>query len=100
MDKVYKCVVTQIDPETNEEEVVLDDTYTGMTILADCVEKGRMAEVVLHDNIAGIATKMLSGGKTAVAVRLANCLMDMKDRENESKESALMRAIMGDICDE
>jgi hypothetical protein len=99
MDSIYKCVVTKVNPETNEETIVLDEEYTGLTLLADCSDK-TMGEVIIHDNLMNIASKLANGSKTAVAVRLANLLMDIKEKETDSKESALMRAIMGDICNE
>ena len=52
MAKVYRVVITAIDSETNTETVEVDDKYTGLTLVADCVgDEGRMAEIVLHDNL-------------------------------------------------
>ena len=99
MDKIYHVLITAIDPETNEETVAVDDTYTGLTLVADCGDN-RMAEVVLHDNLANMAAKLAAGDKTAKAVRLATLMMEMDNDKKESMENALLRAIMGGIDNE
>ncbi len=96
MGKLYRVKVTEIDPETNEEkEVHLDDNYTGLTIVAEC-EDGRMAEVLMHENLMGLACKLASGSRTKTAVRLATVMMDMKKTDAENAENAISRAIMGE----
>ena len=96
MGKVYRVTVTEVDPDTKaEKEVHLDEMYTGLTIVAEC-EDGRMAEVLMHENLMGLACKLASGSKTATAVRLAAVLMDMKKTDAENAETALLRQIMGE----
>lgn len=96
MESIYHVTVDKVDPETNEVvETYLDDTYKGLTIIAEDTD-GKMAEVIIHENILGIACKLAAGEKVSQAVRLANTLMDVKKMETESKEKALMRQIMGE----
>ena len=99
MGKIYKVNVVSVDPETNEEEQVLEDSYAGFLLLADCGD-GRMAEVIVHDTILGIANKLAQGKKTRDAVRLARTLMEMGQDATECAENTLMRAIMGGFEDE
>lgn len=97
MAKVYRVVITAIDSETNTETVEVDDKYTGLTLVADCVgDEGRMAEIVLHDNLANMAAKLAAGSKTANAVRLAGLVMDMRKSKLENIENELMNMIMGE----
>ena len=95
MDKIYKMRCVAVDPETNEEEVVLEDEYTGFTLCADC-GGGKMAEVVMHDNIMSMATRLVQGKHTRNAVRLANVFLAMKRDDAENAENDLLRAIMGE----
>jgi hypothetical protein len=95
MEKIYKMTVVAVDPETNEEEVVVDDTYTGFLLCANCGD-GKMAEVVMHDNIMDMANRLAQGKHTRAAVRLANVLMAMKRDDAEDAENALLREIMGE----
>lgn len=93
MDKIYKMRCVAVDPETNEEEVVLEDEYTGFTLCADC-GGGKMAEVVMHDDIMSMATRLVHGKHTRAAVRLANVFLAMKQDDAEDAESELLRAIL------
>lgn len=93
MDKIYKMQVVEFDPETNEEKVVLDDEYTGFTLCANCGD-GRMAEVVMHDNVFDMATRLVHGKHTKAAVRLAGVFLAMKQDDAEDAENALLRAIL------
>ena len=95
MEKLYKMTVVKVDQETNEEEVVLDDTYNGFTLSAIC-DDGRMAEVVMNDNIMGMASRFAQGKNTRAAVRLASVLLAMKRDDAENAENDLLRAIMGE----
>ena len=95
MEKIYKMHVVEVDPETNEENVVLDDEYTGFMLCANC-GGGKMAEVVMHDNIAGMASRLIQGKHTRAAVRLASVYLAMKRDEKENAEAELLRAIMED----
>jgi hypothetical protein len=95
MAKLYKMTVVAVDQATNEEEVVLEDTYTGFTLCAKC-DDDRMAEVVMHDTIVDMAARFVKGKHTRQAVRLANAFMAMQRDDAESAEDAMLRAIMED----
>ena len=99
MEKLYKVVITAIDTATKEETVEVEETFTGLTLVADCDDE-RMAEIVLHDNISNMAAKLAAGRNTRVAVKLA-AIMAEEDRASKADiENALMRAIMGGIENE
>ena len=95
MGKLYHVLITEIDEETKVETVNVDETFTGLTLLAD-YEADSMAEIVLHDSIANIAAKIAAGRKTSKAMRLASLMMEMAKDKAESAETALLRAIMGE----
>ena len=95
MARLYKMTVVAVDKETNEEEVVLDDTYKGFALSANC-DDDRMAEVVMHDTIVDMATRLAQGKHTRAAVQLAIALMAMKRDDAENAENDLLRAIMGE----
>lgn len=95
MEKLYKMTVVEVDKETNEEKVVLEDTYKGFLLSAKC-DDDRAAEVVMHDTVMGMATRLAQGKYTRNAVRLANVFMAMKRDDAENAEADLLRAIMED----
>jgi hypothetical protein len=94
MKKLYHVVITEID-ETKDETVLVDDNYTGLTVVADTNED-RMTEIVLHDNLVNMAAKLAAGDKTSTAVRLAAVMLDLKKSDANNAETALLRAIMGE----
>lgn len=93
MEKLFHVVITAIDAETKEETVEVDDTYTGLTLLADH-DEDKMSEIVLHDNIMNMAAKLAAGKQTGKALRLAACMMDIEKAGAANLENALLRAIM------
>lgn len=93
MAKLYKMTVVAVDQETNEEEIVLDDTYKGFALSATC-DDDRAAEVIVHDSIMDIANRFAQGKNLRTAVRLANVLLAMKRDDAENAENDLLRAIM------
>ena len=45
MEKLYRVVITEIDPETKaEKEVHVDELYKNVTMIADCADREAMAE--------------------------------------------------------
>lgn len=94
MDKVYRVVITAIDGAT--ETVEVDEKFTGLTLLGDCPEDGKMSEIILHDNIANMAAKLAAGSKTSKAVKLAGCMIDCAKEDADKAEKAILRPIMGD----
>jgi hypothetical protein len=93
MARLFKMIVTEIDTETHEEKEVLSDTYTGFTLSAKC-DDNKAAEVVMHDTVMDMATRLAQGKHTRSAVRLANVLMAMKRDDAENAETDLLRAFM------
>lgn len=72
MAKVYRVVAHEIDTETGEEREVLNDEYEGFTLYGDCGDK--FAEVMIHENVLGLASKLAQGSKSKIAVKLAHVL--------------------------
>ena len=97
MEKLYRVVITEIDPETKaEKEVHVDELYKNVTIIADCADRKSMAEVVLNDNLIGIAAKHACGEKVSEAMKLAEAMTRIHDSIAGKAENSLLRAIMGE----
>lgn len=97
MEKLFRVVITEIDPETKaENEVYLDELYKNVTLIADCADRNKIAEVVLNDNLIGIAAKLASGEKVKEAMKLAAIMMKIHDDKAGKAENSLLRAIMGE----
>lgn len=93
MAKLFKMIVTEIDTETHEEKEVLSDMYTGFTLSAKC-DDGRAAEVVMNDNVMGMASRLAQGKYTRRAVCFANTLIGMERDKAQNAETDLLRAFM------
>jgi hypothetical protein len=97
MEKLYRVVITEIDPETKaEKEVHVDELYQNVTLIADCADRNAMAEVVLNDNLIGIAAKLACGEKVKEAMKLAAVMTNILDDRAGKAENSLLRAIMGE----
>jgi hypothetical protein len=97
MEKLYRVVITEIDPETKaEKEVHVDELYKNVTLIADCADRNTMAEVVLNDNLIGIAAKLAGGEKVSEAMKLAAVMAKILDDRAGKAENSLLRAIMGE----
>ena len=82
MEKLYRVVITEIDPETKAEtKTLVDDLYKNVTMFGDKADgENTMSEIVLHDSIMGIASKMANGDATREAIKLA-AYMILQDKE-------------------
>lgn len=97
MEKLYRVVITEIDPETKaEKEVHVDELYQNVTLIADCADRKTVAEVVLNDNLIGIAAKLAGGEKVSEAMKLAAAMTQILDSIAGKAENSLLRAIMGE----
>jgi hypothetical protein len=97
MEKLYRVVITEIDPETKaEKEVHVDELYKNVTLIADCANRDAMAEVVLHDNLIGIATKLACGETVSEAMKLASVMTNILDDRAGKAENSMLRSIMGE----
>lgn len=97
MEKLFRVVITEIDPETKaEKEVCLDELYENVTLIADCADRNKLAEVVLNDNLIGIAAKLASCEKVKEAMKLAAAITQIIGDRAGKAENRLLRAIMGE----
>jgi len=97
MEKLFHVVVTEIDPETKaEKEVHVDELYKNVTLIADCADRNTLAEVVLNDNLIGIAAKLACCEKVSEAMKLAAVMTKLLDDRAGRGENSLLRAIMGE----
>lgn len=87
MEKNYRVVITDIDAE----KVVLDEQFASVAMVAGCVENPeQLAEVILNDSIAHIATKIASSEKMSRAARFA---VDMMNARASGLEELLMKKL-------
>ena len=97
MSKYYKMIVTEINEETGEEKEISNEEFNGFTVLADCHDNpDRMCEMMIHENIAGLAGKLAEGKKTKHAVKLAALILEMQKAESDREVSA-MESFLSDI---
>ncbi len=96
MEKLYHVVITEIDPDKAEKEVCVDELYKNVTLIADCADRESMTEVVLNDNLIGIAAKLASGEKVKEAMQLATVLTKILGDRAGNAENSLLREIMGE----
>jgi hypothetical protein len=97
MEKLYRVVITEIDPETKaEKEVHVDSLYQNVTLIADLADRKAIEEVVLNDNLIGIAAKLACGEKVKEAMKLAAVMTNILDDRAGKAENSLLRAIMGE----
>ena len=97
MENIYHVVITEVDPETKAvTETHIDEYYKNVTLVADCANRDTMAEVILHDNLIGIASKLAGGDKIREATKFASTMMQILEDKAGKGESSLFRAIMGE----
>jgi len=95
-ESMYHVVITEVDAKTNELiETHLDTNYKNVALVAGSVDGNSMAEVILNDNLIGIATKLSQGSKMKKAVLLASVLA--KILNGKTAEEDLFNAFMNDM---
>ena len=101
MNKIYKVIITETDPETNETKEVHNNEYSGLTLLGTlAADETRMGCAILHENLAGFAAKLASDSKTSMACRMACIMLDEREEKNGDAEAKLMSAILGGMMEE
>lgn len=97
MENLYRVVITEVYPESKAEiEVHVDEFYKNVTLIADCADRKAMAEVVLNDNLIGIAEKLANGEKVNEAMKLAEFMTNILGARADKAENDLLRKIMGE----
>lgn len=101
MAKLYRVLVEEIDPQKGGDPVVqLDETYTGFSLLGDCIEDEngnvRLNEVIMHDNIMNIAHKIAASKKFSMAAKMATIFAKFRGEvESDIAETEVMSDLMG-----
>jgi hypothetical protein len=95
LNRLYRVQVVEINPESGTEKEIMDETFTGFALTADCGD-GNCCEAIVNDRIIDIAGRIASGEKLNRAARLAGVMLKMKRGfdVNEAEE-ALLDAIIG-----
>ena len=95
MEKLYRLVVTQIDPETKEHvKDVLDEELTAIGVIGDC-GGDKCAEVMINVSVAELATMIASSRHLSSAAKLALVMERIKRDSISDMESALAEKIFG-----
>lgn len=101
MSKIYKVIITETDPATNETKEVHNNEYSGLTLLGTlAADETRMGCAMLHENITGLAEKLASDKRTSIACHIACMMLDERDEKNGDAEAKLMNAILGGMMEE
>ena len=86
MDKLFRVIIAEIDPETNIATEVHNALHSGMTCLLDSPDGEGFTEVVLHDSIGNIAQKIKDSNHCKKAAMLAMMFgFGNDDKESEDK---------------
>ena len=95
-ESIYHVVITEVDAKTNALiETHLDTNYKNVSLIADSVDGNIMTEVILNDNLIGIATKLLQATKMKEAVLLASEMV--KILSGKTAEGKLFNAFKNDM---
>jgi hypothetical protein len=90
LDKQYHIVITDGD------EVVVDEVMKGLCLVGEA--GNRLCEVVLNENIVGIAAMLHSGSKTRHAVRFATFVENMT-KEDMAEQATDMEDMLSNILE-
>lgn len=92
-DKTYRVII--ID-ETDGGKEIGNETMTGLCLVGERGDK--MCEIVLNENILGVASMLSCGSKTKHAVKLASFVNTMRDEETmEENMGKMVSDIVSDI---
>lgn len=97
-ESIYHVVITEVDAKTNELiETHLDTNYKNVALVADCVDNSSVAEVILHDSLIGIATKLSQAENMKDAVLLASAILKISSGKTVEEQlfNAFMNGMMG-----
>lgn len=97
--KTYHVVITSYDDETKETETHVDKDFNGLSILADNTDGESFHEIVLHDNIMGLAQKIHQSKNFSKAAKLVSVLDGFRNRDSKDAEDALASMIFGGMMD-
>lgn len=102
MSGKYGISVTKFNPETGEHETLLDEDFEGFMLCGQYGE-GRNAEIVGNVSMFDIASMLAQGKHSKPAVRLAQALIDINIKRDESivnAEKSLLDTILRGVDDE
>ena len=97
MDKKYRFIVNEI-LENGEEVERSNEIVRNINALAECYDdENHMMELVMNDNLVGIAAKIAGSKKFRPASKLASVMLDMDTERMAELEDTLSGLIEGGI---
>ena len=90
LDKQFHVVITDGD------NVVADEIMKGLCLVGE--DGKRLCEIVLNENIVGIAAMLSSGSKTRHAVKFAT-FMDNMHKEDLAEQASEMEDMLNDMLE-
>ena len=97
-NNTYRVLIYEIDCNTKEEKQIHDYEHSTVCMLADDAhDDNHMCEVMMNDNIHGLAEKIASSHKFSVAAKLAVFLMDLKNNKMSEFEDLLAEALSNEV---
>ena len=86
----WRVTITEIN-ESGEEKVVHDELHSSVCMLAEDAEsENRMSEIMINENLAGLASMIAGSQKHRIAARIAIEMMDVERKKNFDMETLLM----------
>lgn len=90
MNHKWRVTITEID-ESGEEKVVHNELHSSVCMLAEDAEsENRMSEIMINENLSGLASMIAASQKHRIAARIAIEMMDVERKKNFDMETLLM----------
>ena len=90
---MYRVILK--NEETGEE--LMNETYLKVLMLLETEDEMRCAEVVMNDNLIGMAEKIASSTKFRNAAKLAGVMEKIKDDMNPDAEDSPLSKLLGGL---
>ena len=86
----FRVVITEIDEDGNEQELH-NEVHRSVCMLGEDVEnENRMCEIMVNENITGLASMIANSQKHRLAARLAVDVIEAERKKNFDMEDLLM----------
>lgn len=90
----YIVRITEVNKDTGEETELMDDRFHTVCMLAEQADnETKMVEVMLNENLMGLASMIAASTKHRMAARLALDVLDSERKRASSVEDMLMDMI-------
>ena len=97
MAKTYTLSIVEHDAETNESKEVYNEDYSGLCIMAECLDDEGCAEILVNTSITSIAAMISCAKKVKTAATMAIAVDLTRSVGLSGYEEMLAEKIKGDM---